>query len=176
MLFKTFTLLTAASAALAAPIACEKPQEHKESTHPTYSLNAIMPGQGAFGMKALQIRGGDVVYGLEQGFSYFKVEDVGNAMANVLSEGQGPKQLFANVKTGKLEVKDGPAPPLEGNSGGWAFKGDGSVKTFSSYGTEEFYSCTSETDPLHGGQVVYVFNGGYACEDPIKFTIGATKE
>ncbi|CAG82789.1 hypothetical protein B0I72DRAFT_134124 [Yarrowia lipolytica] len=176
MLFKTFSLLTAASAALAAPVACEQPQEHNEPSHPTYSLHAFMPGQGALGMKALQIRGNDVVYGLEQGYSYFKVEDVGNAMTNVLSEGQGPRQLFADVQTGKLDVKDGPAPPLEGNSGGWAYKGDGSVKELSSYGTREFYSCTSQTDPLHGGQVVYVFNGAYACKEPIKFTIGATKE
>lgn len=176
MLFKTFTLLTAASAALAAPVACEQPQEHNEPPHLTYVLHAFLPGQGASGMKALQIRGNDVVYGLEQGYSFFKVEDVGNAMVNVLSEGQGPRQLFADVKTGKLDVKKGPAPPLEGNSGGFAFKGDGSVKEFSSYGTSQFYSCTSKTDPLHGGPVVYVFNGEYACEDPIKFTIGATKE
>ncbi|KAG5358370.1 hypothetical protein CJU89_4913 [Yarrowia sp. B02] len=166
MLFKSLFLL---SAAFAAPI-----QERAE--HDTYSLHAVMPGQGAFGMKALQIRGNDVVYGLEQGFSYFKLEDVGAAMANVLAEGQGPRQLFANIKTGKLDVLEGPAPPLEGNSGGWGYNGDQTVKTLASYGTTQFYSCNSETDPLHGGQVVYVFNGGYACDKPIKFTIAATKQ
>ncbi|CAG83967.1 hypothetical protein B0I72DRAFT_141692 [Yarrowia lipolytica] len=169
MLSNTVALITAATAALAAPVANQERTEH-----PTYSLHAILPGQGASGMKPLQVRGNDVVYGLEQGYSYFKVEDVGNALANVISEGLGPRQLFANVETGKLDVKDGPAPPLEGNSGGWAYNGDQTVKELSSYGTNQFYSCDSKTDPLHGGQVVYVFNGGYACPDPIKFTIAAT--
>ncbi|KAG5360577.1 hypothetical protein CJU89_3654 [Yarrowia sp. B02] len=169
MLFKNLLL---AASALAAPVACG--DSSNESKHPTYSPNIIMPGKGAFGMKALQIRGNDVVYGLTQGFSYFKIEDVGNAMANALVDGQGTHQLVANTETGKIDVKSDPAPPLEGNSGGWAFKGDGRVKELSSYGTNEFYSCNSETDPLHGGPVVYVFNGKYACEDPVKFTIGAT--
>lgn len=127
-------------------------------------------------MKALQVRGNDVVYDLTQGFYFFKAEDVGAAMVNIVADGVDTRQLFANVKTGKLEVLDHPAPPvgIEGNTGGWAFKGDGHFKEVSSYGTNQFYSCNSQTDPLHGGQVVYVFNGGYACEDPIKFSIGAT--
>lgn len=175
MFIKAFTLLTAATAVFAAPIDCEVPVETPKPTNPTYSLN-MFPGAGVIGMKPLQVRGGDIVYGLTQGFSFFKLEDVGNAMANVHSPGQPPKQLFADVETGKLVVKDTPAPSLDGNSGGFGFNGDGSVKTFSSYGTTQFYSCNSKTDPLHGGQVVYVFNGGYACDKPIKFTIGATKE
>lgn len=50
----------------------------------------------------------------------------------------------------------------------------GSLKNVSSYGTNEFTLASSETDPLHGGQVLYVFSGGYQCEDPVKFSIGAT--
>lgn len=68
------------------------------------------------------------------------------------------------------------APPVEveRNTGGWAFKDDGSLKNVSSYGTNEFTLASSETDPLHGGQVLYVFSGGYQCEDPVKFSIGTT--
>ncbi|KAG5355527.1 hypothetical protein CJU90_6607 [Yarrowia sp. C11] len=174
-----FTLLTLAAAALAAPIVCEpQSQTHNETQHesstPKYSLS-MFPGPGAIGMKPLQIRGTNVVYGLTQGYSNFQLDSVGNAMANVLAPGQEPRQLFANVITGKLEVLSHPAPPLEGNSGGWGFDGEGPVVTISSYGTTLFYSCTSAENPLHGGQEVYVFNGGYACPEPIKFTIGGAK-
>lgn len=185
MLFKTFTLLTAATAAMAAPVACEQPQAapsaaasasaHKEdNTHPTYTLN-LFPGAGVAGMKPLQIRGTTIVYGLDQGYSYFKIQDVGSALANVIGEGQDPKQLYV-ADDGELVVSEHPATTGKGHSGGWGFKGDGSVKEFSSYGTTEFYSCTSKDDPLHGGPVVYVKTGKYACDDPVKFTIGATKE
>ena len=165
------TLLTIATAALAAPIVCEEPEE---SGTPKYALS-MFPGAGVIGMQPLQIRGSNVVYGLTQGFSFFNADSVGNAMVNVLSEGQEPRQLFANVATGKLEVLDHAAPPLDGNSGGWGFNGEGSVVTLSSYGTTQFYSCSSQDNPIHGGQEVYVFNGGYACDKPIKFTIGAAK-
>ncbi|KAG5358500.1 hypothetical protein CJU89_5091 [Yarrowia sp. B02] len=171
MIFKPLTLLTLLTASLAAPLVCEEPQE--DTSTPKYALS-MFPGPGVIGMKPLQIRGNDVVYGLTQGMSSFKADSVGNAMVNVLVEGQEPRQLFANVQTGKLEVLNHPAPPLEGNSGGWGFEGDGPVVSFSSYGTAQFYSCSSTDDPLHGVQVVYVFNGGYACPKPIKFTIGAS--
>ncbi|KAG5355416.1 hypothetical protein CJU90_4466 [Yarrowia sp. C11] len=185
MLFKIISVLTLASAAFSAPCVCEtktdKPAPAPTNkpapapVHPRYTLHVITSGKPQ-DMQALQVRGNDIVYGLTQGFYYFKAEDVGAAMANIVADGIDTRQLFANVQTGKLEVLDHPAPPvgIKGNTGGWAFKGDGSMKEVSSYGTNQFYSCNSKTDPLHGGQVVYVFNGGYQCKDPIKFSIGAT--
>ncbi|KAG5354766.1 hypothetical protein CJU89_6557 [Yarrowia sp. B02] len=172
MLLKIVTLLTAATAAFAGD--CGEPQP--ASGRPKYSLHVIMHGKGAFDMKPLQIRDNALVYGLTQGFEYFEVEDAGSALANVVDPWNPPRQLFANVKTGQLEVLDHPAPPPGVNGGGFAYKGDGRVKEFSSYGTNQFYSCNSKTDPLHGGPTVYVFNGGYACPDPVKFSIGATLE
>lgn len=184
MLFKTLAVLTAATAAIAAPVACEQPasthaansndKDNSKDSTPKYSLN-IFPGAGVTGMKPLQVRGEDIVYGLEQGYSYFKVDSIGDALVNVISEGQGPKELYV-ADNGQLVVNEHPAETGKGYNGGWGFSGDGSVKEFSSYGTKEFYSCTSQDDPLHGGQVVYVFNGKYACDKPQKFTIGATKE
>ncbi|KAG5360017.1 hypothetical protein CJU90_5870 [Yarrowia sp. C11] len=179
MLFKSLAILTAATAAFAAPIACgEQPEDHPNNSSsdetPKYSLH-LFPGAGVTGMKPLQLRGENIVYGLEQGFSYFKVDSVGDALVNVISDGKPPGELFV-ADSGKLVVNEHPAKVGEGYNGGWGFSGDGSVKEFSSYGTREFYSCDSTEDPLHEGQVVYVYNGKYACEDPKKFTIGATKE
>lgn len=181
MLFKT---LFAAATALAAPIACEQvnTQEHVEShnsnsnSNPKYALNAMMPGQGATGMKPLQVRGDSIVYGLTQGYSYFTLEAVGDNLVNVESEGQPPKELYA-ADNGELVVNENPAQTGKGYNGGWEFKGDGSVKDVTYYDANEWYSCTSQDDPLHGGQVVYIKKGDkYACENPIKFTVAATKE
>ncbi|AOW03188.1 YALI0C21252p [Yarrowia lipolytica CLIB122] len=177
MLFKT--LLISATAVLAAPIACEQPQEHVEAnsnSNPKYSLNAILPGQGASGMKGLQIRGDDIVYGLTQGYSYFKLEAVGDNLVNVESPGQGPRELYA-ADNGELVINEHPAQVGKGYDGGWKFEGDGPVKSVTYYGANEWYSCTSKDDPLHGGQVVYIKKGdNYACKDPIHFTVAATKE
>lgn len=182
MLFKSLAIISAATAAFAAPVVCEKPQvsatvpvEHAAATSTQkYTLN-LFPGAGVVGMKPLQVRGNNIVYGLEQGYSYFKLDAVGDNLADVESEGQSPKELYA-ADNGQLIVNEHPSKVGNGYKGGWEFKGDGSVQEVSYYGSQEFYSCTSKNDPLHGGQVVYVKKGDYACEDPIKFTVGATKE
>ncbi|KAG5355328.1 hypothetical protein CJU90_4367 [Yarrowia sp. C11] len=165
MLLKTLLLSTAA---LAAPVSCE-PQTQR------YALYAIMPGQGATGMKPLQIRGDSVVYGLTQGYSYFTLNAVGDRLVNVESPGQPPKELYAG-DNGKLVINANPAKVGNGYLGGWEFHGLGPVQDVTYYGANEWYSCTSTTDPLHGGQVVHVKKGDtYACEDPIKFTVAASK-
>lgn len=173
MLFKT--LLISATAALAAPVACGDSQVETQSHTQKYTLNAMMPGQGATGMKPLQVRGDSIVYGLTQGYSYFKLNAIGDNLVDVESEGQPPKELYA-ADNGELVVNENPAQTGKGYNGGWEFKGDGSVKDVTYYGANEWYSCTSKDDPLHGGQVVYIKKGDYACENPIKFTVAATKD
>ncbi|KAG5354768.1 hypothetical protein CJU89_6559 [Yarrowia sp. B02] len=173
MLFKTLLI---SATALAAPIACDTQVEAQSSGTQKYSLHAIMPGQGASGMKALQVRGDSIVYGLTQGFSYFKLDAVGDNLVNVESPGQPPKELFA-ADNGELVINAHPAKVNNGYNGGWEFHGDGSVQDVTYYGNKEWYSCNSKTDPLHGGQVVHIKKGdSYACENPIKFTVAATKE
>ncbi|RDW26760.1 hypothetical protein B0I73DRAFT_91353, partial [Yarrowia lipolytica] len=179
MLFKSLAILTAATAAIAAPVACgEQPasndQKDNHNDTPKYVLN-LFPGAGVTGLKPLQVRGENIVWGLTQGYSNFTVDSIGDALANVISDGQPPKELYV-ADNGQLVVNEHPAETGKGYNGGWGFSGDGSVKEFSSYGTKEFYSCVSNDDPLHGGNDVYVFNGKYACDKPNKFTIGATKE
>ncbi|AOW03189.1 hypothetical protein B0I72DRAFT_164575 [Yarrowia lipolytica] len=173
MLFKT--LLISATAALAAPVACDTQVDTQSNTQ-KYSLNAILPGQGASGMKPLQVREDSIVYGLTQGYSYFKLDAVGDNLVNVESPGQGPRELYA-ADDGELVVNEHPAQVGKGYNGGWEFKGDGSVQDVTYYGANEWYSCTSKDDPLHGGQVVHIKKGDkYACENPIKLTIVAAKD
>ncbi|KAG5355329.1 hypothetical protein CJU90_4368 [Yarrowia sp. C11] len=172
MLFKN--LIISATAALAAPIACQ--ESHKSTANTKYSLHAIMPGQGAAGMKALQVRGDSIVYGLTQGYSYFQLEAVGDNLVNVESPGQPPKELFA-ADDGELVINEHPAKVGEGYNGGWKFEGEGSVKSVTYYGANDWYSCTSTKDPLHGGPVVHVKKGDkYACDDPVHFQLVATAE
>ncbi|KAG5366372.1 hypothetical protein CJU89_0796 [Yarrowia sp. B02] len=154
MLFKSITLLTAATAALAGD---------------SYSLKASI-GPGATGLHALQIHGNTIVYGLTQGYSYFKAEDAGDSNVHITAEGF-PKLGLEVAKDGELTINANPNPV-----GGWAFKGDDSVKDFEYKGSREFYSCTNPTDPLHP-QLVYAKTGDdYGCSDPIKFTIAASKD
>ncbi|KAG5363281.1 hypothetical protein CJU89_2451 [Yarrowia sp. B02] len=161
MLFKTLIAAAAAATAFA---------------DQSYSLHAVLPGQGAAGMQALQIRGDNIVYGLTQGFSYFTVDAVGNGLVNVISPGQNPKELYA-ADDGELVINQHPSANGEGSQGGWRFEGEGSVKSVSYYGAKDWYSCNSETDPLHGGPVVHIKKGNkYACENPVHFTLTATVE
>lgn len=66
MQFKTLSILTAATAALSAPIEARDAQQ--------YSLQASI-GPGATGLKPLQLHGNNIVYGLTQGYSDFRAED-----------------------------------------------------------------------------------------------------
>lgn len=163
MLFKSLATIAAASAALAAPIESAQAQD-------TYTLNAAV-GPGATNLQGLQIHGVTIVIGLTQGYSYFKAEAQDNGTVKVVADGF-PTLGLEVAPNGELTINANPNP-----NGGWEFKGDGSVKDLEYNGIREFYSCISPTDPLHGGNLVYVKNtDDYACEDPQKFTIAATKE
>lgn len=171
MLIKTLAIFSAATAAVAGPGSCTPDPISTQR----YTLNLFTPGSGASGMKPLQVRGTSIVYGLSQGYSYFKLNAVGDNLADVESPGQPPRELYA-ADNGRLVINAHPSKVGNGYRGGWEFSGDGSVTSLSYYGAREFYSCSSTDDPLHGGQVVYVKKGDYACPKPIKFTVGATKD
>lgn len=166
MLLSTLTLASLALAGV--PLPCPNPSTQH------YTLN-MYPNPGVIGMQPLQIRGTSVVYGLTQGFSQFKISAVGDNLADVISAGQGSRELYAG-DNGKLTVNANPSKVGAGYLGGWTFEGDGPVKTVKYYGMNQWYSCGSTSDPLHGGQEVYVKRGDYVCPNPVKFTVGATLE
>ncbi|KAG5357542.1 hypothetical protein CJU90_6382 [Yarrowia sp. C11] len=162
MLFKSLSIITAATAALAAPIEVrDAPQQ--------YVLQASI-GPGATGLKSLQLHGNQVVYGLTQGYSDFRAEDDGKIIKLFA---QGYPELSLDVAPdGELTFQ---SPPKEKE--GFSFTGEGNVQDFKFNGSREFYSCPDPVPgPLHP-QNVYVKTGDkYACEDPVVFTIAATKE
>ncbi|RDW22529.1 hypothetical protein B0I72DRAFT_162704 [Yarrowia lipolytica] len=154
MLFKSLSILTAATAALAAD---------------QYTLKAAI-GPGATGLKPLQLHGNNIVYGLTTGYSDFRAEDDGNTIKLIA---QGFPGLSLDVaQDGELIFKSPPEPKE-----GFSFKGDGLVKDFEFNDSQEFYSCIDKTvGPLHP-PIVYVKTGDkYGCKNPVKFTIAATKE
>lgn len=167
MLLKSLTTLAAAATVFSAPTPVQS-----DGSNDKYTLS-LHPDSGSVGMKPLQIRGEHIFFGLEQGFSYFRVEAVGDNYLNVESKGQPPKELYV-ADGGELMIKEDRSPKGKGLNGGWNIRGDGPVKELSLNGTQEFYSCASQSDPQHGGQVVYIKKGDYGCQNPFKFTIGAT--
>ncbi|AOW00392.1 hypothetical protein B0I72DRAFT_104925, partial [Yarrowia lipolytica] len=161
MQFKTLSILTAATAALSAPIEARDAQQ--------YSLQASI-GPGATGLKPLQLHGNNIVYGLTQGYSDFRAEDDGDII-KLFAAGY-PGLSLDVAQDGELTFKSPPEPKE-----GFTFKGDGNVQDLEFNGSQEFYSCADKIlGPLHP-QVVYVKTGDkYECENPVKFTIAATKQ
>ncbi|KAG5354623.1 hypothetical protein CJU89_6397 [Yarrowia sp. B02] len=167
MLFKSFTALTAATAAFAAPT----PQTN--SSRLTLRLS---PSAGAMGMAPLQVRENKVVFGLNRNNEtvyplQISVEDKRLA---VVSPSEAPGDLTV-ASNGQLVIT--PPSNISTNATvGWSIGGaDSFVLELYYKGSEEFYSCTSEEGAAVGGQEVYFLNSGeYQCEEPFKFTLGVT--
>lgn len=164
MLFKTLSILTAATAAFAAPI-------EGAATQNQYSLQASI-GPGATGLRPLQLHGQTVVYGLTDPATYndFRVED-GGKYIKITAKGF-PDLSLDVAQNGALIFK---APPQDKE--GFSFEGDGPVKAFEFNGSEEFYSCADDLSGDLKPEIVYVKTGDkYECETPVKFTIAASKQ
>lgn len=169
MLFKSLTALTAATSAFAAPA----PGQAK--AHSQYTLR-LHPGAGAMGMKPLQLRNDKVVFGLEQGnitVPPLQVNLRGKHL-NVVANGTSPGEITV-AANGQLVVSES-ASNTSNATLGWHIQGGGSFVSEVYYrGSQEFYSCTSQEGAVIGGQEVYVLgSGNYTCDEPFKFTLGAT--
>lgn len=165
MLFKSLTALTAATAAFAAP---PSPAPGKFPSQYTLRIN---PGAGAVALKPLQLSGDKVVFGLESGNTTVPPLEVklrGKHLYAV-SNGTSPGEIIV-AANGQLIVSAG-GSNTSVPAFGWKIHGGKSHVSEVSYkGSEEFYSCSSTA-----GQEVYVLgSASYSCDEPFKFTIGAT--
>lgn len=164
---KLVILATTLSLALAAvPTSCE-------ASGPVvkYSLGFL---QGAATVRPLQVRGDAIVYGLTQGFSDFDIQYTANNHLELTSAGfDGPRELYADCD-GRIAVSDESAPK-NGRNGLWNLVGEGNTVTVNNAGESIFYSCSNPSDPLHGGQQVYVKNSeSFKCPAPVVFTLVAS--
>ncbi|KAG5361271.1 hypothetical protein CJU90_2652 [Yarrowia sp. C11] len=170
MLFKSLTLLTAATSAIAAPA------QDKNAPDGSEFILRLHPGSGSMGMKALQLRNNKVVFGLESNNTTvppLQVTYQGDQLA-VNSSSTSPGEITI-ASNGQLVITEASTSTFN-STYGWTIEGGGSfVRQVYYKGSQEFYSCTSEDGAVIGGQEVYILgSGNYTCDEPFKFTIGAT--
>lgn len=166
-------LISTLALAATPPLTCGGSTTPSES----YTLGLLLPGSRE--PQRLQIRRDQVVYGLTQGFSDFEVTPSGS-FVNVISPGfnYDPRELFAECN-GRLLVSDVAAPSGSqgGREGTWTFVGEGNQLTVQSNGESIFYSCSNPSEPIRGGQQVYVKTGdNFECPSPVVGTLIATKK
>jgi hypothetical protein len=172
MFFKYYaTLATAATGVFAAPV-----QDYSNSPSATRFTLRLHPGAGAMGMKPLQLRDNKVVFGLEKSNSSVSPleVDVKDKQLAVVSNGPSGGEITV-AANGQLLVSQ-PSSTSSNSTAGWLIQGGGSFVSEVYYkGSQEFYSCTSEDGAVVGGQEVYLLgSANYTCEEPFKFTLGAT--
>lgn len=145
----------------------------------SYTLGLLLPGSSE--PQTLQIRRDQVVYGLTQGFSEFEVTTSGS-FVNIISPGfnNDPRELFAECD-GRLLVSDVAAPAGSHSQGGrqgtWTLVGEGNQLTVQSNGESIFYSCSNPSEPIRGGQQVYVkTSDNFVCPSPVVGTLIAIKK